>query len=77
MFTKKIPTLNANIFHSVWSKFMKILPHDLRQIKYKILWLYSKKNVFFVFLDEHNKNSGFEQKNGLGPSGVKVSPKVP
>jgi len=54
---------------------MKFLPHDLRQIKYKISWLYS--NFFFVvvvFLDERNKNNNFEwflAENGHGPLGVK------
>jgi len=37
------PTLNANIFQSVRSNLMKFLPHNLRQVKYKILWLNSKK----------------------------------
>jgi len=39
---------------------MKFLPHDLIQIKYKILWLYFINMFFFVFLDEHNKNGSFE-----------------
>jgi len=55
---------------------MKILPHDLKQIKYKILWLYSKKYIFFVFLNECSENGSFEwflaKRNGLGPLGVKV-----
>jgi len=33
------PSSNANIFQSVRSNLMKFLPHDLRQVKYKILWL--------------------------------------
>jgi len=32
-------TLNVDIFQSVQSNLMKFLPHDLRQVKYKILWL--------------------------------------
>jgi len=31
------PTLNANIFQIVLSNFMEFLPHDLIQVKYKIL----------------------------------------
>jgi len=54
------PTLNANIFQLVQSNFMKILPHDQRQVKYKILWLDSKKSVFFSFLDEHSRHGSFE-----------------
>jgi len=37
---------------------MKFLPRGLIQVKYKILWLYSK--FFFFFLDEHNKNGSFQ-----------------
>jgi len=53
---------------------MKILPHDLKQVKHKILQLHSKKLVFFAFLSECSKNGNFEcflQKNGLGTLGVK------
>jgi len=39
---------------------MKFLPQELEQVKYKILWLYSLKNCFFVFLDERSKNGNFE-----------------
>jgi len=54
-------TLNANIFQYVQSNFVKFLPHDLRQVKYKILLLGSnKKYICFVFLDEHSKNCSFE-----------------
>jgi len=54
-----LPTLNANILQSMWSNFMKFLPHDQRQVKYKILFLDSKKNVFF-FLDEYLRYGSFE-----------------
>jgi len=53
-------TLNAHIFQSLWSNFLKLLPHDLRQVKYKIMQFDSKKNILFGFLDEHNKNGSFE-----------------
>jgi len=39
---------------------MKFLPHDLKQVKYKIVRLDSKKSIFFVFLDERNRNGNFE-----------------
>jgi len=74
MLKKRIPTLNTNIFQSIWSNFIKILPHDHWQVKYKIVWLYSKKRIFvFLFLDECNKNDSFKwilKKNGLGLVGV-------
>jgi len=41
-------------------KLHECLPHDLIQVEYKILWLYSKKYVYFDFFDEHNKNDSFE-----------------
>jgi len=68
-------TLNANIFQFVWSKFKKFLPHDLKHVKYKILWLDSNIYIFcflffvfcflffvfvFVFLNECNRNGNFE-----------------
>jgi len=43
------PTLNANIFQSVWSNFMKFLLHDFIQVKYKILSLILKKDLFLLF----------------------------
>jgi len=30
---------------------MKVLQHDLRQVKYKILWVDSKKKLFFCFFE--------------------------
>jgi len=39
---------------------MKFLPHNLKQIKYKILWLYSKKNIFSIFLDECSRSGSFK-----------------
>jgi len=42
------PTLNANIFQYVRSNFMKFLPYDFKQVKYKILRLFLEK-VFFLF----------------------------
>jgi len=39
---------------------MKFLPHDLRQVKYKILWLDSKNIYFSLFGGEHSKTSSFE-----------------
>ena len=43
-------TLNANNFQSTRSNFMKFLPYDLRQVKYKILWLDSNFCLFVCFL---------------------------
>jgi len=63
-------TLNANIFQSVWSNSMKFLPHDIRQIKYRILWLDSTKTfLLFSWMNKAKVTvlSGFWQKNGLGP----------
>jgi len=54
------PTLNAHIFESVWSNFMKFLSHNLKQIKYKIIRLGFMKNVILVFLGECNSNGNFE-----------------
>jgi len=42
------PTLNAHIFQCIWSNFNKFLPHDLKQVKYKILCLNSKKRICFL-----------------------------
>jgi len=53
---------------------MKILPHEFKQVKYKILQLDLKKNIFFGFVGEYNKNGSLEWfliENGLGPFGVK------
>jgi len=73
---KHFPTLNAIIFQSVRANFMKCLPHDLRQVKYKILRLDSKK-IYFSLLWVNTAElailSGFWQKNDLGHLGVKHS----
>jgi len=44
-------TLNANIFQSVQSNFMKFLPHDLKQIKYMIWWVFFLKIVLFSWMN--------------------------
>jgi len=57
---------------------MKFLPHDLKQVKYKILQLYSTKNILLFFWMNVGKTailSGFWQKNGLGPLGIKSNSK--
>ena len=53
-------TLNAHISQSVRSNFMKFLPHDLKQVNYKILRLSSKKKFFFVFFDKRSRNGSFQ-----------------
>jgi len=53
------PTLNAHIFKSILSNFMKFLPHDLGQVKFKILWLDSKNFFVFVFLGKCKKHGNF------------------
>jgi len=75
---KKIPTLNINIFQFVWSKFMKFLPHELKQVKYKILWLDFKKRIFFYFLGRMEQKWQkwqfrvfYDRENGLGTIGIK------
>jgi len=72
MFKFFFPTLNANIFQSIWSNFMKFLLHDLRQVKYKILWLYFKESIFFLgWMQQNRQFCDFGPKNGLSPIGVK------
>jgi len=55
-------TLNADIlsFNLCVQTSWNFLPHYFKQVKYTILWLLSKKNVFCAFLGECNKNGNFE-----------------
>jgi len=54
---------------------MKFLPHDLELVKYKILWLDSKK-IFFLLSRASATNmvvfTGFWQEIGLGTLGVNL-----
>jgi len=67
------PTLNAHIFQSTRSNFMQFLPHNLRQVQYKILQFYYKTNVFFLLSWANKANMAIFSKE-IGLETLEVKP---